>query len=236
MKNSPKQVQNLSGLIPTPKANVSIQPKKTSKNITLLMAYINANFKEEKIIEGNFSFSKSKGLKEKNVKKNTKYKPVTISTGISLPSIYFDSKTKSCIGEYKHLNSEVEAFKQAVMALYNDNIESIHTPDDLKGLISRYIHTKQGKTVNYTSKNFTPVYSVPTDFVEYIRFKIKFFKTQNLRSDSSLKSYNKLANHIENFGKKINLLNITNQQIDELMIYFKNLRVDDKIIHQQSKK
>lgn len=106
----------------TPKVNpllkISIQPKRTGKQI-LLMAWINM------------------GLKQFNPKKDKyEYKPVIVSTGLSVPFECWDKKKKAAFGKYDSVNIQVEQFKNFAQKLYTNLLE------DIKASVYEYEETE----------------------------------------------------------------------------------------------
>ncbi len=111
----------------TPKVNpllkISIQPKRTGKQV-LLMAWINM------------------GLKQFNPKKDKyEYKPVIVSTGLSVPFECWDKKKKTAFGKYDLVNIQVVQFKEYAQKLYTNLLEdikaSVYEYEDTETLIER---------------------------------------------------------------------------------------------------
>ncbi len=95
---------------------ISIQPKRRGKQI-LLMAFVNM------------------GLKIYNTEKDKfEYKPIIISTGLSIPFECWDKKKKEAFGQFEAVNYKVEQFIIFAQTLYTNLLEdksaSIHEMDE----------------------------------------------------------------------------------------------------------
>lgn len=111
------------------KLKINIQVKKTSKFNRLILLYVNFGYKsvlkytEEHITENNpeMDLEIVGGYIYDSIKENLKqttYKPLVISTGLSVPIQFWDDKEKKCLGVYDFYNDKLFQIIEGIELLY----------------------------------------------------------------------------------------------------------------------
>ena len=210
---------------------INIQPKQSSKNKILFIAYLSTGkFKNEKVRE-------IQGAKEEEdettggkimvpvygTTEKKKFERVKVSTSISVPLAYWDSDKKICKKPYQHLNDELKDFKTYVQELYQSLVKSNIeiTAQLLQDKVKEYI-VKQLKKINkqksskqveekekisvsipsYFGKEFN---GIETDLIKYVENKIALYTNQGYyiskKGKSTLTKYRTFISHLERYYK-----------------------------------
>lgn len=159
------------------------------------------------------------------------YKPTKVSTGITLPTIYWNNKKKKAKGGYQYVNTRLAEFKSYATKLYNamsKNGTVWVEPSDLAKQIKQHITSvfkqidriKKGKSPLPKTKKGkgqlpqvvipefytqTEINGIPTRLQDYIQFKIDKYKAEGPLNSGitapTLKAYLRLKSYIETYTK-----------------------------------
>jgi hypothetical protein len=185
---------------------------------------ISAGFKNEKDNTLMNPFFNSATMKEKE----TNYKPIILSTGLSLPVKFWDNEEKICLAPYQDYNGKIENLKKSVKMIY-DSICEVKKPDEItkeffQNKIDEIIFKKKTsltdakkiekkevfRNVEKLSKKKEIVISTEHNniFTKWIEWKIEQIKLspdtteKENRGEGTLTNYNKFKNKWEKFELK----------------------------------
>lgn len=196
---------------------ISIQQRFAGQNVFLLALISGGAFTlESKIIVEPWHVGIAGQSPQPTVTKV--YKPMMVSTGLSLPALFWDKDKKQAKGTYTYINDKVDQFKKYVHDLHHSMVSTSPNnfaldkfKEQIKLHISGKIKTvnkeiKAGATVTSEKKaNVTiPKYygnevnGIKTNFIDYITHKIDQYKSEGSYvsgvDDGTLKVYGKLRN------------------------------------------
>lgn len=118
----------------------------------------------------------------------TVYKPIIVSSELSIPLPFWNATKKEATGIYKGFNSRLKELKESIEKLYKFLVESgcNITPDYLKQQIKQNIFKKGLKGIEtITTKNSKTniIATVPDVFTDYIDWKVNDWKSNSPRVD-----------------------------------------------------
>lgn len=123
------------------------------------------------------------------------YKPLKLSTGIVIPSPFWDNKKKQATGTYKKVNKQLRLLEESVIKLFDacmlkgDALD----PDVFKDQIKK--HILEAEVISIPAFNLGrngAVITKPTNFVAYINYKLTKWK----KRPGTFKNYRKFREWI----------------------------------------
>jgi hypothetical protein len=225
------------------KLAISIQPKITGKKV-LLMAWVSMG--QHQTIVDNRKIILSRGLNATMRNKNRigvplkVYERVIVSTGISIPIEFWDSKKRIAISPYNECLKEAETFAEHINHLYQAMIASGIDVD--KGLLKEKIKehiipqikaNKRRKTSPINNVKIPGYFGkkhkgIPTLLIDYIQWKIEEYERLGYIitkiSSSTIVNYRKFAGRIRDYQLEtkniIDLMETTNDDVINFVSYF----------------
>lgn len=160
---------------------------------------------------------------KKKTNKKT-YKRLSISTGLSIPEMFWVDK--KAIGEYYYLNDKLDVLKTNIIKLHSSLIELESfslTPKSFLSEIKKHIFQEE-KQFDNSLPAFVPISTkqvrqIPTIITDYIDYKIKQIKDEDKNAD--VRNYTKIKSWIIDFEKqygkdfKIDLLTIDDEILED---------------------
>lgn len=235
------------------KLKISIQPKPTSKEVTLLRLVISFNQSDlqtkqtkVKLPTGNFtnapSWANDDLLVDASQTKKV-YKQVRISSGISIPTTFWDNKKKICLGIHSSKNQQLKEIIDSIHLLYdslsNVTIEQfqqkikekvIQPSKDKPTIEKKKIAVEEPKSNQFKSALGV---NVPTLFTEYILFKCNVWSNASQpKAESTLDGYTgKFLTWIKRYEQyakfQFDLLKLSNNEVMLFLKYLGEQRKED---------
>jgi integrase len=239
------------------KISIQLNARKAEKKLILL--FINLNSKEKKMLVNKKEleeWEEAKGNEEKMLAwaekypvenkeqfnesyyEKLNYKPIVVSTRLTLPEKFFDRETKLCVAPFEHYNEKIKGLIKSINLLY-ESLKEVNPNEAIdreifKAKINEYIFSSEAteeskipfkekkkqiyKKVEELSKQKKIYIDAPTNFVQYIEWKINDWKRNDPRS--SYRFYNRFKNWVVKFQDKV----LGGKQIDLLSVQISDLK------------
>lgn len=207
---------------------INLFAKKTSKTVSLLMMRISTGKRKVDHVEIFIKEQMSWLPSDIQHQEKVRYEFIDVSTGISLPTAFWDAKLKTCKGSYTHLNGQLQYMIEQVehFISHNTKLKANELKQGIKTHIIDYINKSDNKKeIQYKS-------NIPTGLTEYLRFKIiEWKKGANPKKQGTLKNYNKFINWIERFelanNIKLDLMTLSDFQVKYFIEWISTQKKED---------
>ncbi len=173
---------------------------------------------------------------DKLVLQKKKYKPLQLTTGISLPQAFWNNEKKQADRNYPDhadVNKRLELILKAVEQFFEKlDGEKPPTKEAVQHVIKKFIIQKVRKNTDELPElPSTDVMTgkkdqdIPTNFIEYIKFKQREWATSaDTKEKSTRNDYNSFIYHLDRYQQEkkmtFDILTLTDKQVKEWVMWF----------------